>query len=371
MSTDGSPSSRLLPPTVHLGAVETLRRSQRAHDVLNRLAASNSLLARHLPAALSALVPHDHMLPQRLMEVIQSGMACPESNIGIYATDAACYHELSALFSPIISDYHGVELKGPWSGDMDSAGLKLPEIVPGVSSSRVRCARNISGFPFPATINVGQRKALEHLIVDALRSLGETEFAGTYHSLETMSRATHRALIREHWLSEPSDRYLLSAGIYRDFPSGRGIFLSANGHFAVIVNEEDALRIVAKQGDGKLRQLCERFFTFAQLLGQRLDFVCDEQFGYLASCPSNIGTALRASVHIRLPLLEHGELRRFARQLGLQVRGQYGEQDSLDPRRPYDISNRRRLGATEVELVNDLFQGIERLIAYHKGPCNA
>ena len=77
---------------------------------------------------------------------------------------------------------------------MDSAGLDLPEVVPGVLSSRVRCARNIEGFPFPATIAVEQRKTLERLIVAALYSLDGTEFAGTYHSLEAMSRARYQTL---------------------------------------------------------------------------------------------------------------------------------------------------------------------------------
>ncbi len=336
-----------------------------AAAVVSRLASSNSLLARHLPAALDALGIGDQALPERLIDSIRSGLTCPESTIGVYAVDADCYRELGALFHPIIRDYHGVDIGGRWRGDMDSAGLDLPEVVPGVLSSRVRCARNIEGFPFPATIAVEQRKTLERLIVAALYSLDGTEFAGTYHSLEAMSRARYQTLIREHWLSEPSDRYLLSGGLYRDFPAGRGIFLSSNGRCAVLVNDEDALRIVAKQGDGRLREVCQRCFAFVQILGERLAFICDERLGYLASCPSNIGTAMRASVHVRLPLLEPEVLRQLARQSGLQVRGQYGEHDSLDPRRPCDISNRRRLGATEVELINELYEGLTRLITYH------
>ena len=116
-----------------------------------------------------------------------------------------------------------------------------------------------------------------------------------------------------------------------------------------------------------MREVCQRCFAFVQILGERLAFICDERLGYLANCPSNIGTAMRASVHVRLPLLEPEVLRQLARQSGLQVRGQYGEHDSLDPRRPCDISNRRRLGATEVELINELYEGLTRLITYHGG----
>ena len=32
-------------------------------------------------------------------------------------------------------------------------------------------------------------------------------------------------------------------------------------------------------------------------------FMQDDHLGYIVSCPSNLGTGLRASVHIKIPLL--------------------------------------------------------------------
>lgn len=333
--------------------------------ILAALAGSHSLLARHLAAALAELDMQPTALPQRLLDTIRSGLLCPDSTVGIYAIDAACYGEYAPLFNPVIQDCHRIDVSERWRADTDVAKLALPAVIPGVRSSRVRCARNLQGFPFGPAISAVQRKVLEATIVRALRSLSGTPFAATYYSLETMPRTRYRALVRAHWLSEPNDRYLLSAGFYRDYPAGRGIYLSAHGGFAVLVNDEDALRIIAMQPDGRLGEVAERLFALEHLLSERLDFARDEHLGYLTSCPSNLGTAMRASVHLRLPRFPIDQLKDTAHSLGLQVRGQYGEHDPPDPARPYDFSNRQRLGATEVDLINQLYRGIRRLYDLH------
>jgi protein-arginine kinase len=322
-----------------------------------------SLLAKHLAAALTALGIADDELPPRLLAVMRSGLQHLNSAIGVYALDSHSYHEFAPLFEPIIRDYHGGTLirHQPASG----AEVAIPDAIPGVLSSRVRFARNLREFPFGPEITAPQRTALEHTVVATLRSLDGTEFAGVYSALDTMPRSQFRALVRGHWLSEANDPYLHSAGFYRDYPRGRGIFLTNDGRMAVIVNEEDALRIVAMQSSGRLREVYERVSRLAALLEERLAFAYDERLGYLACCPSNIGTGMRASVHMLLPQFQPDELRAHALLRGLQVRGQYGEQDALDAGRPYDISHRRRLGASEAELIGDLYRGVVQIAELH------
>ena len=89
----------------------------------------------------------------------------------------------------------------------------------------------------------------------------------------------------------------------------------------------------------------------------------DPTLGYLTSCPSNVGTGLRASVLLRLPHLScQGELlERLAMVLGLQVRGTRGEH-TLATDSTYDISNKQRLGKTEVALMQDLVEGVVKLV---------
>jgi len=81
-------------------------------------------------------------------------------------------------------------------------------------------------------------------------------------------------------------------------------------------------------------------------------FAHDSHLGYITSCPTNLGTALRASVHIALPNLgvKMDEFQKIADQYNVQIRGIHGEHsESAD--HVYDISNRRRLGRSEVDLV--------------------
>lgn len=81
-----------------------------------------------------------------------------------------------------------------------------------------------------------------------------------------------------------------------------------------------------------------------------LEFEHDEEFGYLTFCPTNIGTTLRASVHLRFSALTSDKVERLSSERGLQVRGTSGEHSEVRGG-VYDISNSRRLGLTEFEAV--------------------
>ena len=87
-----------------------------------------------------------------------------------------------------------------------------------------------------------------------------------------------------------------------------------------------------------------------ETLDNFLDFERDEELGYLTFCPTNLGTTLRASVHLRLTALTSGEVERLASEQGLQVRGTSGEHSEVRGG-VYDISNSRRLGLTEFDAV--------------------
>src|SRR5262249_46961301 len=142
----------------------------------------------------------------------------------------------------------------------------------------------------------------ERRIVAVLRSLG-SELAGTYHSLHELDETEQQRLISSHLLFRGNDRFLASAGIERDWPDGRGLFHTADQRLHVWVNEEDHLRIVSMQPGGDFRQVFDRLARALTVLEARLRFVRHSRYGYLSSCPTNLGTAMRASVHIRLPRL--------------------------------------------------------------------
>merc|ERR1711988_834040 len=96
-------------------------------------------------------------------------------------------------------------------------------------------------------------------------------------------------------------------------------------------------------------------------------FAHDEHLGYITSCPTNLGTALRASVHIKLPKLakEKAKFNEIADKYYVQIRGIHGEHSETDDG-VFDISNKRRLGRSEKQLVQDMIDGVHALIAAEK-----
>ena len=95
-----------------------------------------------------------------------------------------------------------------------------------------------------------------------------------------------------------------------------------------------------------------------------MKFSDSERLGWLTFCPTNLGTAIRASVHIKLPLLAKGgmeKLQNVADKFQLQVRGSAGEHSEADGGK-YDISNRERMGITEFQAVKKMYDGVAELI---------
>jgi len=104
-------------------------------------------------------------------------------------------------------------------------------------------------------------------------------------------------------LFKEGDRFLKACGLNRDWPEGRGIFHNKEKTFLIWVNEEDQLRIISMQKGSDIGGVFERLSNAAGHLEMDSKFAHDPHLGYITSCPTNLGTALRASVHIKLPLL--------------------------------------------------------------------
>jgi len=97
---------------------------------------------------------------------------------------------------------------------------------------------------------------------------------------------------------------LEAAGLNRDWPSGRGIFHNHDKTFLVWLNEEDHLRIISMEKGADIFHVFKRLSYIAVNIEMRgSSFAHDDHLGYITSCPTNLGTGLRASVHIKLPNL--------------------------------------------------------------------
>ncbi|XP_068214749.1 arginine kinase 1-like [Palaemon carinicauda] len=328
---------------------------------------SHSLLKKHLTQEVFDKIKHRVTAEgATLHDCIKSGLANPDSNIGLYAADAESYILFQELFDPVIDEYHGgfePSQFHPISDFGDPIDLgDLNELGNYVLSTRVRCARSIEGYPFNPLLSSEMYAELEQDVGYALEDL-EGDLSGKYRSLKDISSEEQEELLEKHLLFKQGDRFLEAAGASRFWPEGRGIFLNENNTLVVWVNEEDHMRIISMQEGGNIGEVYERFVRAVTILGERLPFSSSERLGFLSFCPTNLGTAIRASVHIRLPLLgeDRQTLEETAAKFNLQVRGTSGEHSEAEDY-VFDISNRRRLGLTEMEALKEMYDGIREII---------
>ena len=304
-----------------------------------------------------------------LRQAINSGVENIDSGIGVYAGDEESYTTFSGLFDPIIEEYHGFSKEDKHKSNLDPADLNAPNPDPDgdfIVSTRIRVGRNVADLPLGPAISRDQRNDIEHQVSGALNGLTGS-LAGTYFPLQGMSEADSTQLIADHFLFKAGDRFLEAAGLNRDWPEGRGIYHNDEKTFLVWVNEEDQLRIISMQMGGDIKEVFTRLSNAISEIEQQVPFSYTEHLGYLTSCPTNLGTAMRASVHIALPKLaaDMEVFEKIADQYHLQIRGIHGEHSESEGG-VYDISNRRRLGVTEVECVQDMYDGVVAMIAAEK-----
>ncbi|KAK5870960.1 hypothetical protein PBY51_003864 [Eleginops maclovinus] len=309
---------------------------------------------------------------------IQTGVDNPGhpfiKTVGMVAGDEESYELFAELFDPVIKDRHnGYDprtMKHPT--DLDASKITSGMFDERyVLSSRVRTGRSIRGLSLPPACSRSERREVERVCVTALSGL-KGDLAGRYYSLREMSDREQQHLIDEHLLfDKPVSPLLTAAGMARDWPDARGIWHNNEKNFLIWINEEDHTRIISMEKGGNMKRVFERFCRglkqVEHLIQERgWEFMWNERLGYILTCPSNLGTGLRAGVHVRLPMLSRDpRFKKILENLRLQKRGTGGV-DSAATGDTVDISNLDRLGKSEVELVQLVVDGVNYLIECEK-----
>jgi creatine kinase/arginine kinase len=329
-----------------------------------------SLLCKHLsPEVFEALKDKKTANGFTLHDAIHSGVVNPDSGIGVYAGDAESYVLFAPLLDPIIEEYHGFLPNDKHQSNLNPDDLNAPNPDPEgkyIVSTRIRVGRNVDNLPLGPAISKDQRNKVEKEVSEALKAMSGS-LAGQYYPLAGMDDKTSASLIADHFLFKAGDRFLEAAGLNRDWPEARGIYHNDEKTFLVWINEEDQLRIISMQMGGDILEVFTRLVSAIKEIEKKVTFSYNDHIGYLTSCPTNLGTAMRASVHIKLPKLAEDmeAFKAITDKHHLQIRGIHGEHSESEGG-VYDISNKRRLGVTEVECVQDMVDGVVALIAKEK-----
>ncbi|CAH8464933.1 unnamed protein product [Heterobilharzia americana] len=283
------------------------------------------------------------------------------------ACDLNAYETFKDFFDAVIADYHKVpegKIHHPKSNFGDIKSLSFSDLNTYgnlVVSTRVRLGRTVEGFGFGPTLTKETRIELEKKISTALNSL-IGEYQGTYYPLTGMKEEDRIKLVNDHFLFRNDDSVLRDAGGYIDWPTGRGIFINKQKNFLVWINEEDHIRVISMQKGGDLIEVYKRLAGAIAELSKSLKFAFSDRFGFITFCPSNLGTTLRASVHAKVPMLASlPNFKEICEKHGIQARGTHGEHtESVGG--IYDLSNKRRLGLTELDAVTEMHSGVRALL---------
>jgi len=217
-----------------------------------------------------------------------------------------------------------------------------------IISARVRLARNIRKYPFRAKLHEGQASDMVNDTTSALMD----ERTAWAHQFKAMDPAIYSEIDRRVFL----EKHIISREFVKnDLP--KGLLLQDDFNISVMINEEDHIRIQTLSPGDDINSSWEMANRIDDLIEESVEFAFDKDYGYLTACPTNVGTGMRASFMIHLPMLEKtGQLKNLLpaiSKFGIAIRGIYGE-GSESMGGIYQISNQITLGKSEQDIIQGL-----------------
>lgn len=305
--------------------------------------------------------------------------------VGMVAGDEESFELFAPLFDPVISARHnGFAADAIHPTDLDVSKISDTKMDPTgkyILTTRCRTGRSVRGFRLPPCCSFEERRDIERVIVKGLMKL-EGDLAGDYFPLagsrSHAAKPTGMSEEKENYLrekgnlfQEPDSTLLLSSGCGRHWPDARGIFHNKDENVFVWINEEDHSRLISMEKGDDVKGIVTRFAKLTQALQVVLkeegkDFMHSDHLGWILTCPSNLGTGLRAGSMVKIPLFSaRSDFKDVCKKMGLQVRGTKGV-DSASTGGTWDISNADRLGKSEVDLVNIFISGLSKIIKWEQ-----
>ena len=210
-----------------------------------------------------------------------------------------------------------------------------------IISARVRLARNIKKYPFKKKLTRDQADAM---VVETTSALSE--------HFKTIDPSEYSEIDRRMF----QEKHIISRE-FADSDMPTGLMLQDDFNVSIMINEEDHIRIQTLSPGDDINASLEEANRIDDLIEETLEFAFDQNYGYLTACPTNVGTGMRASFMIHLPMLEKtGQLKHLLpaiSKFGIAIRGIYGE-GSESMGGVYQISNQVTLGKSEYDIIQGL-----------------
>lgn len=223
-----------------------------------------------------------------------------------------------------------------------------------ILSSRIRLARNINNTPFPAMLDKAESIKLVNNIYNE-KTKKEVFDGYKFYDMQDTSSVDRYVLV---------ERHLISPNLAANSSQGAAL-IDKDEVVSIMLNEEDHIRIQILLPGMQAREALEKANEIDDTLESMLEYAYDERLGYLTSCPTNVGTGIRASMMVHLPGLSLtsniSNILHVVSQIGLTIRGIYGEGTEFIGNL-FQISNQITLGRSEEEIVESLIATTKQII---------
>ncbi|OGO78170.1 MAG: protein arginine kinase [Clostridiales bacterium GWB2_37_7] len=227
-----------------------------------------------------------------------------------------------------------------------------------ILSSRVRLARNLANTPFPSMLNKENGAIVIEKIYNE-ETKNDIFNNYTFYDMQDTGFVDRYVLV---------ERHLISPNLANQGSIGAAL-VSDNEEVSIMLNEEDHIRIQSVLPGLRLKEAWSTASIIDDQIESKVDYAFDERLGYLTSCPTNVGTGLRASIMIHLPGLNISsninKILNAVTQVGLTIRGIYGEGTEFIGN-IFQISNQITLGRSEEETIDNLTGITEQIIDKEK-----
>ena len=320
-----------------------------------------------------------------LARAINTGVCYPHSLVGCHAGDLESWDDFQDFFYPVIEAYHtGFKIAegedilkklGSFSERMDQSKILVDLSTSAqekIISTRIRIARNFASFPLNPGGSIETRKQIVELLRKVYHSFENEELKGDLFEHSTMSYEQRQGLIDNHFLFRGADVMQAASGYHVGWPHGRGIFHNKEKTFVNWINEGDHIRIISMRMSADVKGAFQLLSDgtnaieagIKKITGEENPYMMHPKLGAVTCCPSNLGTGMRSSVHIRIPkLIQEWGLKRideFCRERLCQARGSSGEHSEVVDR--VDISNWKRIGIPEYSLIVDMINCVNEIV---------
>ena len=314
--------------------------------------------------------------------LLQSGIDVPQfPNCGFIAGDEECYETFKGLTDPILTEKHNGFVRGihyqATCLDPSQLSKRCSMFAPNyIESVTFTAGRSIHGYRFLSACNRAERREIERKfrsVFNRISTQNDVDFSGEYHPIGQIKYEVIQNFPPDsptYWVEKPTAPIYTTAGITRDWPDARGMFISGCPGVFASVNRDNHLRLFCQENSADVVRAFTKFTRFHneiedKMLEEGLTFARNADYGYLLWYPSVIGTGLKVCITIKLPhLSQNGKL--FEVMKRLRLRFHFSQEPERAQVGWIDVYNGDRLGLTETEIVELMVDGAHKLILLEK-----